>query len=219
MDPIIKCYPRIDLTNDLYLAREPGIAYQKDMSNSVSYDESYFENYVNLEGKEVAVKLNASRAKMVQDCDCVLDIGIGSGEFMRSCGKRCYGFDINEVAVAKLKETDSFIDPFEGIPESIDCITLWDAMEHMKCPSDLMLKPRVGVKVCVSLPIFDDLTTVTSSKHYKPDEHYYYYSPPGLIRFFEDMGYTLVDFNHGEVDAGRQGIGAFSFRRTKMLAL
>jgi hypothetical protein len=217
MDPVISAYPKKSLTNDLYVAENPGIAYQKDMSGSVSYDESYFENYVKLEGKEIAHKLNQNRVQMVQKLGCsqVLDIGIGSGEFMRNCevaGIAAHGFDINEVAVAKLKAAGKFLDPYaKPLPDYIQAVTMWDAMEHMRRPSDLLSSLPNGTFVLLSLPIFLDLSLVTSSKHYKPDEHFYYYTSPGLIKFYEDLGYKFLGLNDGEVKAGREDVMSFSF--------
>lgn len=221
MDQFITLYKSKHLTDELLIADPPGIAYQKDMSNSIEYDDKYFANYVNLEGKNIAIKLNNSRVKMVENYNCstILDIGIGSGEFMKTFqkqGRKAYGYDINPVAKKKLIQENSFLDPYDSqLNKSISGITLWDTLEHMKAPSELLKRIRTGMYVFISLPIFETLIDVKSSKHYKPNEHYYYYTSNGLIVFLESLGYKFLESNDAETKAGREGIKSFAFLREK----
>jgi hypothetical protein len=221
MDPVIKTYPARSLSDDLWITMMGGIAYQKDMSKSVPYDQAYFDKYVGYEGTPLAMGINESRISLTSDlCDCILDVGVGSGEFMSLFPKRSYGFDINDVAVEKLLQKNSFIDPYaQPIPDAIDGLTFWDTLEHMRRPSDILKKPRIGVYVFISMPIFTDLTLVAQSKHYRPDEHYYYYTEDGLKKFMNDLGYTHLETSDGETKAGREGILSFTFQRTQLADL
>ena len=220
MDPIVQRYDAMNFTSDLMITRSGGIAYQKDMTKSVPYDNTYFQRYIDMENTPISSRINDCRKKMVKGISGhVLDIGIGSGEFMKTCGKRCYGYDVNEVAVEWLISQNSFMDPYNGVHGTIDVITLWDVMEHMRRPSDLLLSLRFGMHVMVSLPTFPDLKSVVASKHYRPNEHWYYFTVDGIKKFFFDMGYECLDVNDSETVAGRESIMSYHFYRIKEIKI
>src|SRR5581483_12483710 len=105
MDPLIAAFPSQPLAEGVAWCPHNGVAYQTDMSKSVSYDADYFQNYVGLEGGEIGRKLNEFRtavtAKYVRT---LLDVGIGSGQFTMSSKIKVYGYDINPYGVAWLQE-------------------------------------------------------------------------------------------------------------------
>ncbi len=213
MDEVIKHYTVCDVDEDLVYTE--GVAYQKDMSKSVSYDKDYFENYVKRSNTEIARRLNAARTGLTEKycTNCILDIGIGSGEFIESSKIKAYGFDINPYGVNWLKERGLHVNPYEWLPDEVQGISLWDTLEHMKNPQELFTKLRPGVFVFISLPTFEDVFAVRSSKHFKPNEHYYYFSIPGMIKFMQDSGFAYLEHNDEETKAGREGITAFAFQK------
>lgn len=215
MDSIIGSYPATE-DGDLVFCTNVEIAYQKDMTKSVSYDKEYYENYVNREGTEIAKALNKARVDIV-DKYCgnheVLDIGIGSGEFIKSRRGMTYGYDINPYGVVWLKDRYKFIDPWESIPAFIRGITLWDTIEHMPEPSKFLALIPKNVYVFLSLPMFDNVREIRTNKHYKPNEHYYYYSPAGFAQFVQDAGFDVIEHNNQETVAGRSQIETFVIRR------
>ncbi len=200
---------------DLVLVRELGYAYQRDRSKSVPYDAGYFEKYRNYEGSEIAVKLNEFRTAITEKyCRKILDVGIGSGEFIKSSRIPAWGTDINEVAIRWLIDQEKFIDLAEGLPTWLDGVCCWDVLEHLPSPTQFLRKFHVGQYLFVSIPIFDGLTIVPQSKHYRPDEHYWYFTAWGLARYVETQGFRLFETSWAETRAGREGIGSFVFRKT-----
>lgn len=214
MKNIVKSYEHISLDEDLNYCPLEGIVYQKDMSISVAYDENYFDNYVQRENTEIANKLNEVRvATSHKYATCILDVGIGSGEFMNKSKVKTYGFDINPVAVNWLKEAGLYVDPFLPLPSDINGWTFWDVIEHVPEPQVLFKHILPGHFVFVSIPIFDDVTAVRKSKHFKPNEHYYYFSRNGFVIFMEDSGFRFIEWNEDETHAGREGIMTFTFQK------
>lgn len=213
MDSIIGHYQSVPF-GELNYCWKQGILYQRDMTASVAYDESYFQHYVELEDGEIANKLNKGRVGLSHKyCDCIIDMGIGSGEFIKKSTAKMYGFDINPVGVSWLKERDIWADPYEFLPYDVDGITLWDTLEHIPKPTDLMQLVRPGMYVFISLPIVGDLMKIRQSKHYKPNEHYYYYSVQGMVCYMNDAGFDFVEISDHETLSGRQDILAFAFRK------
>ncbi len=212
MDKIIETYPCIPF-GELNYCHEHEIMYQRNMTQSVSYDKYYFEDYVRKEKSDIAIKLNAGRTSITQKyCNSILDIGIGSGEFIKSCNIVAYGFDINNVAVKWLRENQIYRDPYNTMPE-VDGLTFWDSIEHIPNPGDLLSRIRSGYYVFISIPIFSDLLKVRDSKHYKVNEHYYYYTAKGLITYMKDSGFNLIELSDQETKAGRESILTFVFQK------
>jgi len=216
MDRTIGSYPAVE-DGDLIFCTNVDIAYQKDMSKSVSYDKEYYENYVKREGTDIAVALNKARVGIVEKY-CynrdILDIGIGSGEFIRSCRhNKAYGFDINPYGVVWLKDRYLYIDPWHHVPYHISGVTLWDTLEHMPKPTDFLDLMPEGMFVFLSMPMFTDIKNIRSSKHYKPNEHYYYYSVDGFAHYAKDADFEVLEHNNQETLAGRTGIETFVLRK------
>jgi len=212
MDRIIGAYPAVE-DGDLMFCTNVDIAYQKDMSKSVSYDKDYYENYVNLEGTKIAKALNAARIAITEKyCGYkdILDIGVGSGEFIKSSRNVVYGYDINPYGIKWLKDNYRYIDPWEHIPAYIKGITLWDTLEHMTEPSKFLDLVPKGTHVFISMPMFESLKSIRDNKHFKPNEHYYYYTPAGFRHFVMDAGFEVLEQNNQETMAGRSGIETFA---------
>lgn len=212
MDEVIKSYPFREYGPDLNHCHEHGLLYQRDMTAVCDYDEAYFDNYVHREDTEIARRLNAARVALSERyCDCVVDVGVGSGEFIKKSKIKVYGYDINPVGVGWLKDRGLFVDIYAGVPDDVQGFTLWDTLEHIPNPQEFFRCVRPGDFLLVSLPIFNDVAEVRGSKHYKPSEHLYYYTPAGLVRFMKDSGFDFVESNNEETLAGREGIGSFVF--------
>lgn len=197
---------------ELNLCWKEGIAYQRDRTVSVPYDQAYFDKYVSYEGTKIAQKLNAFRTDITRKyCSTLLDIGIGSGEFIKSSKVLTYGYDINESGVQWLKERNLYLDPYTDDTDLVQGFTFWDSLEHI--PEPIAIIERVPAYAFVSLPVFADLKQIRRSKHYRPNEHYFYYTFDGLVRLFDYGGFELVEFSDGEILAGREDIYTFVFRR------
>lgn len=215
MDSIIGSYSGM-VDEDLFLA-DTGIAYQIDRSHPYEYGEEYFTNYIDREGSQIARKLNKYRTGVSSKyCSCVLDMGIGSGEFIKSSKIKVYGYDVNPHGIAWLKDRDLYVDPYEGIPTDVGGISLWDTMEHIEEPTKFLNLLPAGMFVFISLPTFDNISKIRESKHYKPREHLYYFSKMGLCTYMDDMGFVLLDVSDAEIKAGREGIESFVFKKGRL---
>lgn len=214
MDTLIK---RLDGVKhgDLIVCERRGVAFQRKMGRGrIAYDADYFQHYAQLEGTSVARALNAGRcellARYVPRGARVLDVGIGSGTFIRAALAAGYvlrGFDICADAVGWLKAEQLY----EEDPSTFDAVTFWDSLEHIEEPEHLLNKVRRGAIVVVAVPIMEDILNVRASKHYKPGEHLYYWTEEGFIWWMEQRGFRLLGRSAHEVAAGRKSIGAFAF--------
>tara|TARA_Y100000389_G_scaffold204994_1_gene261743 strand:- start:7989 stop:8648 length:660 start_codon:yes stop_codon:yes gene_type:complete len=190
------------------------VAYQRDMSLSIDYSKEYFNKYISYENTEISKKLNEFRTHITSKyCNSVLDIGIGSGEFIKKYKNKTFGYDINPYAITMLKEKDIYLDPYSENLDDIDGFTMWDVLEHIKNPDILLNKIPKNKIVIVSIPVFDNILKVKQSKHYRPNEHYYYYTINGLISFFSEMNYIILEVSDQESVCGRENIMSFVFQK------
>lgn len=190
-----------------------GIAWQRDQSQLVSYDESYFDKCAGYEGSEIATEINRGRIEIVARHYCpvspVLDIGIGSGEFIRTRGARTFGYDVNPKAEAWLKSQDLWSEDFGRFK----AFTLWDVIEHVPDPAEYFDAMWAGSYLFTSIPIFSDLTQIRESKHYRPSEHLYYWTRQGFVSWMKQHGFECLEVSDFETRAGRDSILSFAFRK------
>lgn len=211
MDSIIETF-RGRPDGDLMLCEHQGVAYQRDMSQQVHYNGAYFDKYVGYEGTPLAHAINAGRVALVNKYvgadSGVLDVGVGSGEFIKS-RPNTFGFDINPKAVDWLKASMRWADCFGAF----EAFTFWDVLEHVETPDDYFGRIHDGAYLFTSLPIFEDLKRVRESKHYRPGEHLYYFTEAGFASWMARHGFRLLETDDFETRAGREAILSFAFRR------
>ena len=215
---------RTDQFIERYKAKEDGdlmqcdgVAYQRDMSNRIVYNEPYFDHYVKLEGLPIAVELNAGRAALVNKYLAgkqVLDVGVGSGEFIKT-RPHTKGFDINHRAIRWLRKNGYFSDEFE----KFEGFTFWDVIEHVHDPNEYFKRIKKDAYLFTSIPIFENLRDVRSSRHFKPGEHLYYFTKQGFIDWMALYGFELLETSDFETKAGRQDIMSFAFKRSRQYKL
>jgi 2-polyprenyl-3-methyl-5-hydroxy-6-metoxy-1,4-benzoquinol methylase len=214
MDRLVK---RFDCTRDADLhICERGVAYQRDMSKRVAYDAAYLANYDAYSANAVSGALNAARVEMlarhVQPGSSVLDIGAASGVFVRAAcaaGFGARGFDVIPEAVERLKAADLYADN----AGDFDAVTMWDSIEHVDMPELYLKHIKKGSTLVTAIPVFEDLTKIRQSKHYKPGEHFYYWTADGFVDWMAMYGFRLVERSSHETELGRESIGAFAFRK------
>ena len=218
MDRIIK---RFDVVkdNDLMLCERHGVAYQRNMgAGRVDYGDKYLATYDSFayEGSDTARAVIDGRCALVArhaSADAsLLDIGAASGAFVRAAiadGLDAKGYDIIEKAAQRLKSAGLYADD----PNSFDSVTLWDTIEHMEEPETCLKHIKRDALVFVSIPVFDDLKKIRESKHYKPGEHLYYWTITGFIDWMAIYGFRLLEMSTHEIEAGRESVGAFAFKR------
>lgn len=214
MQNVVKSYWSVPFGSDLRYCPQQGIMYQADMDVSVKYDQAYFDTYIHRKGSEIAQKLNKGRVTFShQFCKVLLDIGIGSGEFIENCSATMYGFDINPVGIAWLRDRRIFLNPYIDRMDDVEGWTMWDTLEHMPEPQNILRYMNPGQYLFVSLPIIENILSVRQSKHYKPNEHYYYFTSAGFVRFMTDSGFKLEAADDFETLAGRESICSYAFRK------
>lgn len=212
MDAVIASYAAIE-DGDLMLCPAHGVAYQRDMSVKVAYDESYFNKYRSYEDQAIANAINAGRIALVNkhagENTLVLDVGIGSGEFVRK-RPRTLGTDVNPVAIRWLQERGLW---WGSSLMSFRAVTFWDVLEHVETPADYLDQIPPGGLIFTSLPIFEDLAQIRSSRHYRPGEHLYYWTEAGFIAWMAWHGFTPLSREFFETRAGRASILSFALRK------
>lgn len=197
---------------DLMLCHDEGIAYQRDRATVVDYGADYFDKCLGYEDQDIARKINAGRITLVNrhvGLNAVLDVGIGSGEFIKKRGGKTFGVDVNPVAIDWLIRQGLWaerLDEFAGY-------TFWDVLEHVETPETYLRHINLHAFLFTSVPIFADLNAIRSSRHYRPGEHLYYWTEAGFIRWLGMHGFLLLERQTFEMDAGRENIFSFAFKR------
>lgn len=196
---------------------ELGIGYYPVADDSV-YDEAYFEKYVSYNDTPVGHALTDARVNLVAPYvlphDLVVDVGIGSGQFvegMVSSGFNVKGTDVNEAALKWLFDRGLIWSQLTR-PKAL---TFWDSLEHIPDPS-LYLSPDSEMSadyVFISAPIYPNLDALLKSKHFRKDEHCWYWTQEGLVRFMAHFGYRMIEWNDMETKIGRESILSFVFTR------
>lgn len=200
-------FEKLALSNIVWFP-EKGYGYYH--VQGAEYDEKYFNKYEVYAQTEIGKSITRKRVELV-DKYCkdypVLDVGIGCGDFIKKHGYS-YGYDINLYAVNWLINNGLYVNLYNGMHYAA---TFWDSLEHIEKP-DIAVS-HVKKYVFVSMPIYKDEKEVLKSKHFRKNEHYWYFTKEGLINWFFEQGFEIVDHNEMETELGREGIGTFVFRR------
>ncbi len=210
MDRFIASLPA-EPDGDLMLCRAHGVAYQADMTNLVAYDAPYYAKCLSYEDQEIARKINEGRIALVAKhfgAGQVCDVGIGSGEFIKK-RPNTFGFDVNPVAIEWLKRNDLWAHRLD----EFGAYTFWDVLEHVPEPERYLKRIALHAFVFTSLPIFYALGGIRASKHYRPGEHLYYWTEQGFVDWMEMHGFRLIEQQDFEMQAGRESIYSFAFKR------
>lgn len=192
-----------------------GIAYQVG-GRAIDYGAEYLDK-IEAYDPAIAMRVNAGRcallARHLHEGWSVLDVGAGDGAFIRaarSWGFDAKGYDVITAARDRLAQAGLYDDD----PALYDAVTAWDVIEHLEDPALTLRRVSRGALLFLSLPIFEDLTQIRRSKHYRPNEHLLYFTRDGLVQWIAQYGFELLEESDHEVRAGRESIGAFAFRRS-----
>ena len=118
---------------DLMLCPSRGVAWQADMAITATYDQAYFDKYRGYEGQPIARAINAGRVALVDrhfGSGWLLDVGVGSGEFIRARGANTFGYDVNPAAEAWLRAEGRWANDLDGFR----AYSFWDVLEHVPDP-------------------------------------------------------------------------------------
>lgn len=175
------------------------------------YDESYFSRYQELADTDLGRELTAARIRLVARhyTGPVLDVGIGAGQFV-TARPETKGFDVNPAGVEWLKDRGAWANLYR---DRFPALTFWDSLEHIDRPD--VAVARAEKWVFVSVPIFSGAEHVIQSRHFRRDEHIWYWTHDGLVAWFAEQGFELVEYNRLETVLGREGIGSYAFARVE----
>lgn len=173
------------------------------------YNADYFSRYQRMADTPMGRELTAARIQLVARhyAGELVDVGIGSGQFVES-RPETLGFDVNPAGIDWLKQRGCWADIYR---ERYQALAFWDSLEHIDRPDIAVGKAEKWV--FVSVPIFDSAEHITRSRHYRKDEHIWYWTHDGLVSWFREQGFSLVEHNTVESALGRDGIVSFAFYR------
>lgn len=209
MDRFIGNFPA-EADRDLILCRDHGVAYQADMTNLCAYDDAYYAKFASHD-QAILEKVNAGRVAFVSKifgAGKVIDVGIGDGQFIKH-RPNTYGHDVNPAGIEWLKRNDLWA---RSLSE-FGAATFWDVIEHVETPEQYLRQINLHSFAFFSLPIFYALGAIRASKHYRPGEHLYYWTEDGFVAWMDLHGFRLVELQDFEIQAGRESILSFAFRR------
>jgi hypothetical protein len=194
---------------DLMVSLEDGWAYQDDYV-SFPYEKDYWDRYNGLENTVVADNLNNFRRNLSMNyADSIIDIGIGSGAYLKSLSCKKFGYDVNEYAKSWLQEQGIWHDPYIQDNSHINGFCFWDVLEHMECPGKILSLLPAKSHIFVSMPIFNEIEKVHLSKHYRKNEHLCYFSTKGFVKFLNLSGFIIKEISSEESKIGRENILTF----------
>jgi SAM-dependent methyltransferase len=137
-----------------------------------------------------------------------LDIGCATGVFAaraQAAGYQATGIDASHWAIERARMRGSGAVFREGslesasfAPESYRIITLWDVLEHVHSPVEVLERVREwlspGGFLFLSLPNADSMVAKAMGKRWVLllREHLWYFSPDTISRLLSRSGFTLV---------------------------
>lgn len=222
MDPVIEEIFRLDPTSLHSYGHAQshtfGIVSQEEYE-PYTYGDDYWTLYQDYAQSPIAPGLRKLRLQDLMEISDetynLLDIGIGNGQFAHDAKREeftVYAYDINPRAVTYIKKNFNFLNPnTDTLPSCV--LTMYDTLEHIPQPSNLLRRWPVGTYLIVSLPIFTSFIDLRKSKHFKPNEHLHYFTASGLIFFMSLMGYFLISAHDKESQLGRDSIQTFTFQK------
>lgn len=196
--------------NGMVWVPDLGLGYCPQLAMSDFYGQSYWDEYVRRSRTEMGERITELRcalvAKHIGERASVLDIGIGCGHFIEKRGFT-FGHDVNPVGIKWLNDRHLYRNPLDGFPN----MTFWDALEHI--PNASSVVGACKSHAFVTMPIYQDETSIRESRHFKPGEHLWYFTREGLIRWAKGLGFQMVEHNDDETKLGRVDIETFVFKR------
>jgi len=184
---------------DNYELLENGVIKQRDYS-IIEYNPEYIQTrYITYPEKCIQMahlRLGYLIGSIGHIPESVLDVGYGSGEFIGVCSEivpNCYGFDITTLPPPKnVKQVSDIYSNYYEV------VTFFDVLEHFENIYDIQ---KLNCKyVGISLPwchYFSD-EWFQNWKHRRPNEHLYHFNHISLVNFFQEIGYTCLNFNNIE---------------------
>lgn len=160
----------------------------------------------------------------------VLDVGCAAGFFLRvmqECGHDVYGVELSsaiaEQAVRHLGADRIHIGTLDSLTgasiggkplpadgpfanRSFDLVTLWDVIEHVPQPQELLVQVRMllkpgGLLILETQNVDSAFARMLGRRwqHFKHEEHLYHFNPRTITRLLEQCGFSV---EHNAPDYG-----------------
>lgn len=179
-----------------YALDENGVIYQVERQKFV-YDKAYVEgSYAGADRNKAHGEMSHLRfGYMVGSIghvpDSVLDVGYGSGDFLKVAKKMVPNVFGNDIPPAYPIDDVTFVEDIYS--RHFEVVTFFDCLEHFDNPYDIVnLKADY---VCITLPwchYFSD-EWFENWKHRKPNEHLWHFNDVSLRKFFDAVGYDCLN--------------------------
>jgi hypothetical protein len=176
------------------------VIYQVD-PEPFEYTEEYMESYNNL-GQAALNRMSRLRLKYIRQTigmqpRTILDIGYGSGSFIRHCKEQGIASYGNDVCKYEMPPGTAFAE-IDDTP--YDVITLYDTLEHFHDISFLgIIRPEFLVItvpwrpfVRSSLCEYAKTEEFLNWKHRKPNEHIRHFDLQSLKSCVESYGFEMI---------------------------
>lgn len=198
-----------------------GVIRTQHSYDATLYQENYAQTYIEYASNpQLNIPLNLFRLGLVsrwlRPGDSLLDIGCCIGEFIRFAERyyRCTGFEPNKVAAKMARSRVLYSKILETLdsPPEVQCITMFDVIEHLENPIDV-LKSIVatsltgGGVLVVGTPDADsvsfsppDDSHLRAWKHWKPKEHLWLHTEESLTKIAEMLDLRVLSIGREEND-------------------
>lgn len=179
--------------------------------------EKYYQNYIE--------RFQIDKLKKIQayhQTGKLLDIGCGVGHFIRkalSQGYEAEGVEFSEAAADVGRKrwnlrivSGDFLDK-QFVPESFDIITMWQVLEHLRQPREVLLKIHSLLKpngvFVIAVPNFASIQAkLFRSRWYHLDvpRHLFHYSPESLTKILDNCNFHIDKIDHHSSEHNYAGI-------------
>lgn len=152
-------------------------------------------------------------SKYVPHNSRILDIGCGNGDFLKvstDLGYDTTGVDISKEAVdycVKSGYKAELMSDFEGVEKTFDVITMWDVIEHVQNPMELVNFAKKYLKeggvIVIKTPLHKQFSfwlvksfPFLSRSVLQIPAHIQFYSDKSMKNLLENMDFEILNFSH-----------------------
>ena len=183
-----------------YEVLENGLIKQKKILNKIqTYDTKYVDERYNQYGEKgpqmAGLRLGYLVGTLGYWPTTILDVGYGNGDFLKVCKGVIDSYG-NDVSGYPVPEGVTYVDNI--FDKHYDVISFFDVLEHFEEID--FVKDLNCDYVYISLPWCHNFNNewFINWKHRRPDEHLWHFNDKSIEKFFNEMGYDMLDYSNVE---------------------